>query len=253
MERFADLSEHQPTFDADAYLRSGCTIIIVRVHSGYRKDNAMPGRMVQVRSKPFQAVGYYQYLTKDRQAETQAQEFCSLVGHLKPNEFPILDLEEGSGNQTGRAEAWFSIVDPWASFPATLYTGASMLQTQLSGAAHWHRPRWIASYPNSYSPDMGRFPAGATFWQYTDRGKFAGCPGGVDGSVYPGTAAEFRTEVCGKGSAPGQPAGTGEVATARMVDGRQEVFLYEAGTVWHKWQKPDRSWGSWQVLGVPGG
>jgi hypothetical protein len=35
-----------------------------------------------------------------------------LVGSLQPGEFAILDVEEGSGDQSTRAQAWLDYVDP---------------------------------------------------------------------------------------------------------------------------------------------
>src|SRR5215472_12687493 len=116
---FADISEFQSNIDADAYIKGGHTVIICRVHNGYRADKMMPGRATYLRGKPFVSVGWYQYLAKDRDAGQQAREFMSVIGRLRPNEFPILDLEEGAGNQTARAESWFKEVDPWAGFLAT--------------------------------------------------------------------------------------------------------------------------------------
>ena len=192
----ADASEYQPNVDADAYIKGGHAVLIVRVHNGYRPDKEMPGRARYLRGKPFVALGWYQFLAEDRDAATQAREFISTVGALHPNEFPILDLEKGRGNQTPRAEAWFKVIDQWAGFQASLYSGSSFIRYQLNTTAHWgSRPLWIASYPNSYQPVPSLEPGGADWWQYTDRGHFPGIPGAVDGSIFHGTAQQFLARV----------------------------------------------------------
>jgi lysozyme len=253
---FADISEFQDNFDADAYINGGYRVVIVRAHNGYRKDNKWPARRDYVRAKPFAAVGYYQYIAKDRDAAQQAQSFIDTVGRIAPNEFLIGDLEEGSGNQTARADAWFSVVDPWCGFLASLYSGKSFIENQLGGVARWgKRPLWIAAYLSSYSADMSRYPAGAEFWQYSDRGRFPGLAGGVDSNVFPGDLADFLPAVRPGGAPSPAPTPREEtsIAVGQMKDGGQEMFIEtDDGTVWHQWQKgPGQPWSGWFSLGRP--
>ena len=257
MITFADVSEFQNTFDADAYLAGGYRVVIVRAHNGYRKDNKWPARRDYVRAKPFVAVGYYQYLAKDRDAASQARDFTATIGKLAPNEFPILDLEEGAGDQTGRADAWFRVVDQWAGFMSSLYSGKSVLDNQLGGVARWRdRCLWIASYLGSYSPNMASYPKGAEWWQYSDRGRFPGLAGGVDANVFPGDLQHFLPTVRpGRAPGPTPAPGAGGLASVVKPDGRIEVFEEKAsGEVVHKWQvKKDDGWvEAWSSLGFPG-
>ena len=253
---FADISEWQTSFDVNAYLNSGKTILVVRAHSGYRVDKQFVTRRQQVTGKPFDAVGYYQYLASDRSATDQANEFVSAVGSLKSNEFAVVDIEEGS-SQTSRAESWFNIVDPWAGGLATLYASSSFFQSNLSGCAHWgKRPLWIAAYLNSYQPTAGKDPAGCTWWQYTDRASFAGFPSPVDGNVYRGTGKEFAGEVLSSAPAPAPPK-QDEQSMVQLLggDGRQIVFVETGdGTVKMRDQgKPNAgTWQDWKSLGKPG-
>ena len=101
---------------------------------------------------------------------------AQVLGHLKANEFPILDHEAGAGNQRSRCQQALDAMDRWAGFTSTLYSSESFLRDNLGGAAQWKRPRWIASYLNSYKAEMAHYPAGATFWQYSDRERFPGLP-----------------------------------------------------------------------------
>lgn len=260
----ADVSEFQESIDADAYIRSGHGAIICRVHNGYRKDNAVPGRIAYLRSKPFVALGWYQYLATDRDPTQQAHEFTATVGTLRPNEFPVLDHEKGAGNQTRHAEAWFRVVDPWAGFQASLYSGRVFLRDQLGGTAHWGaRPLWIADYVD-YTSARRNEPEGCDWWQYTDRARFPGMPGGVDGSVFRGSAHQFLTRVRPGATSPipTPPEGTVALAVATMKDGRFEVFVEDkGGQIWHAWQSKEGGWAgakpgqnaAWYSLGTPGG
>ena len=83
MITFCDIAEFQENFDADAYLKGGYRVVIVRAHNGYRKDKAWPARRDYVRAKPFVAVGYYQYLVKGRDVVEQARDFTATIGRLR--------------------------------------------------------------------------------------------------------------------------------------------------------------------------
>src|SRR5438270_7765831 len=117
----ADISEFQENIDAPPYLAAGHTCLIVRAHNGWRPDHKWPARRDYLRKFPFDALGFYQYLVQGRSSLDQAREFIATVGGLRPNEFVILDHEEGAGNQVPRAEAWFSVVDAHYGMPSTLY------------------------------------------------------------------------------------------------------------------------------------
>ena len=225
----------------------------------------MLARRDYLRSKPFVALGWYQYLVASRDPAAQAREFIATVGSLRPNEFPILDLEEGSGDQTQRAETWFKVVDAWARFQASLYSGKSFIDNQLGGPGRWgQRPLWIADYPSSYTANPALEPKRADWWQYTNRARFPGIPGGVDGSIFHGTAQQFLTRV-----KPGAPPSPHPITEEDMVtavvkqNGAIEVFVEKSsGEVFHTWQNgPNTSWwgaeagkrnAAWQSLGTPG-
>jgi len=253
--RFADVSEFQSNIDADAYIRGGHRVIICRVHNGYRPDRFMPTRATYLRAQPFTAIGWYQYVVKDRDPGLQAHEFASVVGQLRANEFPIGDFEEGTGNQTSRAEAWMRVVDGWAKFPSTLYSGDAFIRAQLGGISHWvgKRPVWIASYPVSYAPVPSMEPAGATFWQFSDREKFPGIAGGVDASIYHGTAQQFLERVRPVAAAPPKPKPREESITLALPGGRIETIVERAsGEVFRRHQTaPGNGWSGWTSLGKP--
>ena len=252
--QFADISEHQANIDADAYLRE-TRVIVCRTHNGYRTDHQMPGRMAYLRGKPFTALGWYIYLAEDRDPAQQAREFVKTIGSLRENEFAVVDHEEGSGDQIARCEQALKVVDDWSSIKTTLYGGAAFVHAHLGGVDRWKRPLWLASYPNSYSPNTSLYPRGAEFWQYSDRARFGGLPSGVDGNYYARSADEFLAMV--RGAVPTQPSRQPAIQQQTIVvdqqaDGDQEVFtLDDQGVVWHRWIR-DGQWQAWQSLGQPG-
>lgn len=248
----ADISEFQPSFDADPYLASGHPVIIVRAHNGSRPDHTMPGRRDYVRSKPFTAVGYYQYLLQTIDPVTQARAFITTIGKLAENEFAILDHEEGGGNQTPRAEAWLGVVDEWAGFPSSLYSGSAFLNSQLGGPSRWgRRPLWIASYPNSYRPNPALEPAAADWWQYSDRETFPGLEGGVDGSIFHGDGRQFLEAVRPSSTPTPVPASSEDIAVAVGPTGEFSVFTCDrTGEIWTRSHAP-AGWADWRSLGKP--
>jgi GH25 family lysozyme M1 (1,4-beta-N-acetylmuramidase) len=206
----ADISEFQENFDAPAYIRGGHSCVIIRAHNGYRPDKMWPARRDYVRKHHFDCIGYYQYVVQGRAAQTQAREMCNAVGPLRDNEYLICDLEEGGGNQTPRAQAWFAVADPFQGFPATLYSGLSFCRDHLGGWGHWAgRPRWLAAYQGSEPGDPHEL------WQNTDRGRFPGLAGGVDGNIFHGSGADMARIMRrgGKVGPPPEPPASSDHAT----------------------------------------
>jgi GH25 family lysozyme M1 (1,4-beta-N-acetylmuramidase) len=253
--RLADISEFQSNIDAPAYLAGGHSCLIVRAHNGYRPDNLWPGRRDYLRAHPFVALGWYQYLASNRDAQQQARDFINTVGPLRPNEFVILDHEEGAGNQISRAEAWFAVVDPWCGFRATLYAGLSFCRDHLGGFDRWKRPRWLAAYQSAEPRDVHEL------WQHTDNARFPGLAGGVDGNLFHGTPQRFCAVFAqgGTSTAPTPPRPPEALTSAQSSvcvlkrDGGRELFVeLDSGQVWHTWDGPGGQWSDWRSLGTPG-
>src|SRR5262249_58953556 len=105
------------------------------------------------------ALGIYQYLVKSQDPVQQAQAFVSLVGSLKPGEFAIVDIEEGDGDQSARANAWLEYVDGKLTYPgysgAWLYSGQSFFKEHgLMPIANSSRHTWVASYAQNAPGDV---------------------------------------------------------------------------------------------------
>lgn len=244
--RLADISEFQQNIDAQAYLNGGNHCLIVRAHNGWRPDHLWPGRRDYLRGFPFVALGWYQYLVAGRDAAQQAREFIATVGDLRPNEFVILDHEEGGGIQTGRAQAWFAVVDAHYGFPASLYAGMYFGRTNLGGWAHWAgRPRWIAAYGQAEPTDPHEW------WQYSSTGRFAGLAGGVDSNLFHGTDQEFLHMARPGAQAPATPTPTPTppkeadivaIACGENNAGAFHVFVEaKDGSIWYTWQRKGES------------
>jgi lysozyme len=250
----ADVSEFQENIDARTYISSGHSCLLVRAHNGWRADHKWPARRAYLRRYPFTCLGFYQYLVSSRDAAQQAREFIDCVGALRENEFVVLDLEEGAGNQIARAEAWFAVVDGWWGHRATLYSGLSFCRDHLGGWERWKRPRWLAAYQSAEPRDQHEL------WQYTDSARFNGLDGAVDGNIYRGTQERFCA-VFTQHDTPVAPSPPNVSEARRSAQssvcvlkrsGERELFVEtRAGVVWHRWTKNGRWTSSWSSLGLP--
>jgi hypothetical protein len=178
---------------------------IIRVGYGNAHlDGMFVSNYTKLKQNSFSFIGLYHYLRAGQDAASQAHQFCSWVGPLSalfPGSIPMLDLEEGTGDQSGRASTWFSIVDSFyglTSLPLSqrswLYSGDNFARTQgLAPIFNSARRTWVASYK---SFDTGLLPH--SLWQSTNgvvganRTNWSGC-GFVDTSVYGGSLTQLSS------------------------------------------------------------
>jgi len=174
---------------------------IIRVGYGNNHiDGMLVSNRTAIKSLDFGFRGLYQYLRAGQDAPSQANAFIDWIGpHLNEGEIPILDLEEGAGNQSARANQWFSIIDGaygLESLPlgqrSWLYSGQNFANTAgLAPIFNSARRTWVAAYQSS---ETGLLPH--TVWQSTNgqvganRTSWSGC-GFCDTSIYPGTLASL--------------------------------------------------------------
>jgi GH25 family lysozyme M1 (1,4-beta-N-acetylmuramidase) len=203
-----DVSEFQPdvTWAEVRKFNGGAGIIRALYGTGHVDRLWAAGRRASAHEHGVKTLGIYQYLVAGEDALAQAKAFVSAVGHLEPGEFAVLDLEEGTGDQSHRAKTWFDHVDAHLTYPGYhgtwLYSNASMLNSELGEFLHRsNRPIWVAQYePLNKTPSVSRH----TLWQHTD-GKIAVPPdwhergfpgvGHCDCSVFAGTLDELRAHV----------------------------------------------------------
>lgn len=173
--RFADVSEHQGAINWAAY-GAARDAVIVRAHSGWRADYRWAANRAGAEAN-VKVVGFYQYLVLGRDAVAQADDFVRTVGHLEPNEFAVVDVEEGFGDQSARVQAWLDRVDSKLGGHAWVYTYVGFLSRIRIPKG---RTVWMAAY-------QSRPPAVAfDVWQHSSNGTFPGIAGRTDSNVFPG-------------------------------------------------------------------
>ncbi len=146
---------------------------IIRVGYGdAHLDGMLVSNRAKIKSLKFGFCGLYQYLVASQDAASQARAFINWIGpNLNEGEIPMLDLEEGSGNQSPRANEWFGIIDAEYRLTALplsqrswLYSDQSFaVSAGLSPIFNSARRTWVAAYQASAA---GLLPH--TLWQSTN-------------------------------------------------------------------------------------
>ena len=195
-----DVSEFQAPSNGNApnwagiKAQNGGAAIIRVGYGNAHLDHMFVSNYTDLKANGFDFIGLYHYLRADQDVISQAVAFCNWVGpvsSLAPGSIPMLDLEEGSGNQSGRADQWFAIVDAHFGLDklsldkrSWIYSGNSFANTQgLAPIFNSARHSWVASYK---ATETGLLPH--TLWQSTDgrvganRTNWSGC-GFVDTSI----------------------------------------------------------------------
>ena len=202
--KLPDVSEFQAPANGNApdwagiKSQNGGAAIIRVGYGNAHLDEMLVSNRAKIRPLGFGFCGLYQYLRADQDVTSQASAFIKWIGpDLNPGEIPILDLEEGSGDQSSRANQWFGIIDDayhLASLPLSqrswLYSGQDFaVSAGLTPIYDSARRTWVAAYQDS---DSGLLPH--TLWQSTNgqlganKTDWSGC-GSVDTSLYDGTLA----------------------------------------------------------------
>jgi hypothetical protein len=190
----ADCSEFQPNINDAAYLAWSKAIVIRAAYGDAHDDRSWFGgqRRELLHQGGAKFIGIYQYLVAGQDAAAQAGRFCALVGKLQPGEKLICDLEEGSGNQSGRWKAWAQAVRDKTGDEPWLYSGENF------ASVHGLAPvPWVAAYQNAEPAVTHRM------WQFTDKFAVPGV-GTCDCSVFHGTIGQLAALAHG-GSQPAPP------------------------------------------------
>lgn len=171
-----DVSEFQGTI-AWRTLAATYPAAIIRAHNGWRADMAFKyNATVGVPLLKWWAA--YQYLPASVDAATARVIFDKTVAPYKPDAV-ILDLEEGTGDQSSRAKAWLAAGDG----EEILYSGLYFMRTHgLTGVAV---PKWIAAYGQGEPTDAHEL------WQFTDKQTFPGIAHPCDASIFHGTVDDL--------------------------------------------------------------
>jgi GH25 family lysozyme M1 (1,4-beta-N-acetylmuramidase) len=200
-----DVSEYQPNVDFDRVVatqrrrwlrrRNRGGAAIVRVHNGYRVDNAWHGgaRRAAAHKAGVKALGLYLYLPASANVRSAVNGFVAAVGRLLPGEFAVLDVEEGAGDQSKRAKLALRLLNRRLTYPgyhgAWLYSYGSFLAAHGLLALFESVRGWIASY-GAVEPASPRH----VLWQHSSAEDWPGI-GRCDCSIFRGSLAALLRAV----------------------------------------------------------
>lgn len=183
---------------------NGGAAIIRAGYGNAHLDGMLVSNRAKIKALKFGFTGLYQYLRAGQDVRSQAQAFIKWIGpHLNPGEIPILDLEEGAGDQSGRANQWFGIIDAeygLAKLPLSqrswLYSGQNFaVSAGLAPIFRSARRTWVAAYRES---ETGLLPH--SLWQCTNGqvgAHVTSWPGSghCDTSLYHGTLTQLAAVI----------------------------------------------------------
>ena len=191
-----DVSEWQGSIDWATLVSGGYPAVIIRVYNGVRADNQYARNRDQAHEHGVRALGLYAYLQAGVDIEAQARDFVSLVGSLRPGEWPIVDYEAAHLDPND-AMKWIAHVGaalhgsaPW------LYSGEYLFRSEHLERVVPAARTWLAAY-GTHEPAEGH-----VLWQYTDHRTVPGIGTPVDCSQFHGTLPELLAAVAYKAPAP---------------------------------------------------
>jgi hypothetical protein len=148
---------------------------IIRVGYGNAHlDHMFVSNYTALKANKFPFIGLYHYVVAGQDIASQAKAFCAWIGPASaifPGTVFMMDLEEGAGNQSSRANAWLNAVDHFYGLDklpldrrSWLYSGQSFAVSQgLAPIFNSARHTWVASYK---ATETGLLPH--TLWQSTN-------------------------------------------------------------------------------------
>jgi GH25 family lysozyme M1 (1,4-beta-N-acetylmuramidase) len=184
-----DVSEWQGPVDWSALVNGGYPAAIIRVYNGVRADHQYARNRDQAHAHGVRALGLYAYLQSGVDIEQQARDYVSLVGSLRPGEWPIVDYEAAHLDPND-AVKWIAHVGaalhgsaPW------LYAGEYVFRSEHLDRVVPASRTWLAAY-GTHEPAEGH-----VLWQYTDHRTVPGVTTPVDCSQFHGTLDQLLAAV----------------------------------------------------------
>lgn len=192
--------------------QAGNSFAVIKASEGSSYTNPWYAKDVAGARSARLVVGAYHYArptSSMSSAVSQARYFASVIGDVRTSGTlpPILDLETTGGLSAGQLVTWAQVftetVRELTGRTPVVYTYVSFWSSHMAGTNAFTRfPLWLAYYhANVYPPLIGGW-ADHTMWQYTDRARVPGIPGGVDRNRFMGTAAELAALADGTATAP---------------------------------------------------
>lgn len=171
MTKFIDISEHNTILSFGAIADSGLSGVIMKATEGTTyQDRAMP--IYYEALKGTIPLGFYHFLRKTSEPETQAQNFWEQIKNKEFQILPVLDVEEYLGNdELGEqaqeyCERFIQEFRNLSGLTMLIYSGRCYCEEHFDysfkSSNHW----WLADYSANEVPSVNGCHVVA--WQYTE-------------------------------------------------------------------------------------
>jgi hypothetical protein len=236
MTVIADTNEFHPLTDAVAYRDSreadgtNHPIIIMRAtYSNTHVDFAYT-RSLRIARAAKLYVGHYGYMVSNVDPAAQGKFFGQIMmttGGFHIGDSIWCDDEEGTGDQSPRAEAWLDAVHGVIKDRTKdegVYSGAAFWKAHLNSMPTGPS-RWVAAYgqgdPRLTSEDL---------WQFTDNREMAGVSGLCDASIFMGDVNDWL-KLVGAVSSPSSSSGTflEDLDMEQLAAGERFAYSWQDG------------------------
>jgi lysozyme len=190
-----DVSDYQGIVDWNAVAQSGRTFAFAKATEGTNFVCRTFARNWAGMQAAGLVRGAYHFARPDSNSpQAEAAFFLQQVeqaGGLAPGDLLVLDLEAGSGNLLGWAQAWLQYVYDQVGVRPLLYSGAWFLMPHSCCGDDFlgQHGLWLAAYQAEMPGPPPGWPVIA-FWQHTDRAIVPGVPGPCDQSYFNGDDIE---------------------------------------------------------------
>ena len=182
-----DVSDWQPNIDWSAVRGAGYDIAIFKASESVGNvQSTLDYNRDATSNWPY--VGIYHFARPEsNRVLIEARHFCDVVGSLRPNEFPVLDIETSSpSNWPDFIMTFCAEVEGMLGKTPVVYMSESPARSMPEHCARY--PLWVAGYV-SYDPVWEDWEVGPwstpAMWQYTSSGRVPGVSGNVDCNVAP--------------------------------------------------------------------
>lgn len=226
-----DVSEFQSKTNPAGIKSQNGGALIIRAGYGYaHKDLVFDKLRTASQKAGMRTIGIYHYVVASQDITTQANQFCAWVGKRAANEWCIIDLEEGSGNQLARANTWINIVSKKLGGFIAVYSGNAFISAHGLTSLFKAGKGWVADY--GATPTQPHFLHQYSNGTYAPIKNWSGA-GNCDSNVYNGTLDQFVKLTTGGADAPTKDDDMTYVVSLQCTS--QAVKKGEACWIW--WNK----------------
>jgi lysozyme len=196
-----DVSNWQGTIDWQKVKSAGVQFVFIKASQGTGfHDRFFPVNIKAARLSGI-ACGAYHFFEPMQPAQSQAENFLSMLGALEKGDLPpVLDVETPANwtplsvaDRVKAVTVWLGLVEKQLGTKPLLYMSSSFSGDVLGADSELKRyPLWLAHYTKAAQPWVPAPFQSWAFWQYSNTGKTDGITGDVDQDWFNGNVDDLQ-------------------------------------------------------------